>query len=128
MTGSHALSLSIVLAVVMPSLAIRPAAPQDIGLAPIENTELARGYRASTLRARSVVNEKGERIGRIDDFIFGRDEHIFIVLTVGGFGFDGHLVAVPFRKFKFDDSNGNIVLAGANRAALEKLPVFLYDR
>src|ERR1700730_17564831 len=109
MTGSRFLSMLIACAAVMLLLTTKSAVTQDIGLAPLEGKEVARGYRASSLRLKPVVNDKGENIGRIDDFIFGRDEHIFIVLAVG-FGFDGHLVAVPFRKFRFDDPSGNIVL------------------
>ena len=67
---------------------------------------------------------------RIDDFIFRRDnEPVFAVLSVGDFvGLGDELVAVPFRSPKLDDPSGNIVLPGASRAALQKLPVFLYNR
>jgi hypothetical protein len=78
---------------------------------------------APALELKSVVNDKGEIIGRIDDFILGRDNGpVFAVLAVGDF------VAVPFRSLKLDDPSGNIVLPGASRAALKKLPVFLYNR
>jgi sporulation protein YlmC with PRC-barrel domain len=82
------------------------------------------------LKLRSVVNDKGEIIGRIDDFIFGWDNGpIFAVLKVGDFvGLNEELVAVPFRSLRLDDSSGEIVLPGASRAALQKLPVFLYNR
>ncbi|MDB5579851.1 MAG: photosystem reaction center subunit, partial [Bradyrhizobium sp.] len=58
--------------------------------------------------------------------IFGKDGSIFVVLAVGDL--TGHLVAIPFRSLKLDDPSGNIVLPGASRAALEKLPVFLTSR
>ena len=78
----------------------------------------------------AVVNDKGEIIGRIDDFIFGRDNGpVYAVLSVGDFdGLNGELVAVPFKSLKLDDSSGKIVLPGASREALRKLPVFLYNR
>jgi hypothetical protein len=51
------------------------------------------------------------------------------VLTVGDFvGLEGELVAIPFRSLKLDDSSGKIVLPGASRAALQKLPAFLCNR
>jgi hypothetical protein len=105
------------------------AAAQQVGLVPLDPKDVARGYRAETLKLRPVVNEKGETVGLIDDFIFGRDDcSIFAVLGVGDFvGPAGHLVAVPFRSLKLDDPSGSIVLPGATRAALEKLPVFLYS-
>jgi hypothetical protein len=42
-------------------------------------------------------------------------------------GLNGHQIAVPFRSLKLDDPQGSIVLPGASRAALQKLPVFLYN-
>jgi hypothetical protein len=95
----------------------------------METKEVARGYRAEALKIKPVVNDKNETIGRISDFIFGKDGNIYAVLAVGDFtGVGGHLVAIPLRSLKLDDPNGDIVLPGASRAALEKLPVFLSSR
>jgi hypothetical protein len=92
----------------------------------MEAKEVARGYRAESLKVKPVVDDKNQTIGRINDFIFGKDGNIYVVLAIGDFtGVGGHLVAIPFRNFKLDDPSGEIVLPGANRAALEKLPVFL---
>jgi hypothetical protein len=114
---------------VLLSLRIDPAAAQEIGLTPMEATEVARGYRAETLKLKPVVNDKNETIGRINDFIFGKDGNIYVVVAVGDFGgLDGHLVAIPFRSLKLDDSSGYVVLPGATRAALEKLPVYVSNR
>jgi PRC-barrel domain protein len=114
---------------VLLSLRIDPAAAQEIGLTPMEATEVARGYRAETLKLKPVVNDKNETIGRINDFIFGKDGNIYVVVAVGDFGgLDGHLVAIPFRNLKLDDSSGYVVLPGATRAALEKLPVYVSNR
>ena len=102
---------------------------QEIGLTPMEATEVARGYRAETLKLKPVVNDKNETIGRINDFIFGKDGNIYVVVAVGDFtGLSGHLVAIPFRSLKLDDPSSYIVLPGATRAALEKLPVYVNNR
>jgi hypothetical protein len=102
---------------------------QEIGLVTLDAKEVAKGYYANALKFRSVINDKGEIIGKIDDFIFSRDGgQIFAVLAVGDFiGLYGHLIAVPFRILKLDDPPGSIMLPGASRAALQKLPVFLYN-
>ena len=123
--SNSALALAVVL-LSPPS----PASAQEVALVAPDAKEVAKGYRAEELKLRPVVNDKGEIIGRIDDFIFGRDNGpIFAVLKVGDFvGLEGELVAVPFRSLKLDDSSGQIVLPGASRAALQKLPVFLYNR
>ena len=123
--SNSALALAVVL-LSPPS----PAPAQEVSLVAPDAKEVAKGYRAEELKLRSVVNDKGEIIGRIDDFIFGRDTcQIFAVLSVGDFvGLNGELVAVPFRSLKINDSSDKIVLPGASRAALQKLPVFLYNR
>jgi hypothetical protein len=107
-------------------------AAQQVGLVALDTNEVAKGYRAEALKLRPANNDKGETIGKISDFIFGKDGSIFVVLAVGDFiGLNGHLVAVPFRSLKLDDPPGNpgyIVLQEASRAALENRPVFLFNR
>jgi len=120
---------AVILATVVLSLWIDRALAQEVALTPMQATEVARGYRAGTLKLKPVVNDKNETIGRINDFIFGKDGNIYVVLAVGDFtGVGGHLIAIPFRSLKLDDPSGDIVLPGVSRAALEKLPVFLGSR
>jgi hypothetical protein len=120
---------AVILATVVLSLWIDRALAQEVALTPMQATEVARGYRAETLKLKPVVNDKNETIGRITDFIFGKDGNIYVVLAVGDFtGVGGHLIAIPFRSLKLDDPSGDIVLPGVSRAALEKLPVFLGSR
>jgi hypothetical protein len=120
---------AVILATVVLSLWIDRALAQEVALTPMQATEVARGYRAETLKLKPVVNDKNETIGRINDFIFGKDGNIYVVLAVGDFtGVGGHLIAIPFRSLKLDDPSGDIVLPGVSRAALEKLPVFLGSR
>ena len=124
-----AFSPAVILTTVVLSLWIDHAAGQEVGLTPLETTEVAKGYRAETLKLKPVVNEKNETIGRINDFIIGKDGNIYVVLAVGDFtGLSGHVIAIPFRSLKLDDPSGNIVLPGASRAALEKLPVYVTKR
>src|SRR5882724_3708684 len=105
------------------------AGAQEVSLTPLEATEVARGYRAEDIKLKRVVNDKNETIGRINDFIFGKDGNIYAILAVGDFtGLSGHLVAIPFRSLKLDDPSSYIVLPGATRAALEKLPVYVNNR
>src|SRR3954447_7872364 len=120
---------AVILTTIALSLWIDHAAGQEIGLTPLETAEVAKGYRAEPLKLKPVVNEKNETIGRINDFIIGKDGNIYVVLAVGDFtGLSGHLIAIPFRSLKLADPSGNIVLPGASRAALEKLPVFVNNR
>ena len=123
-------SLTLTAVAVLFLLTSPGASVQEVGLVTLEVNEVARGFRANELMLRSVVNGKGEVIGRIDDFIFSRDDdQVFAVLAVGDFvGLGAHLIAVPVRSLKLDDPSAPIVLPGASREALLKLPVFLYDR
>ena len=129
MNRSFSFLPAVILATVVLSLWIDRALAQEVALTPMQATEVARGYRAETLKLKPVVNDKNETIGRINDFIFGKDGNIYVVLAVGDFtGVGGHLIAIPFRSLKLDDPSGDIVLPGVSRAALEKLPVFLGSR
>jgi len=120
---------AVIFTTVVLSVRIDRGAAQEIGLTLMEATEVARGYRAETLKLKPVVNDKNETLGRISDFVFGRDDNIYVVLAVGDFtGLSGHLVAIPFRSLKLDDPSSYIVLPGATRAALEKLPVYVNNR
>jgi hypothetical protein len=120
---------AVILTTVIFSVWTDHASGQEVALTPMQTIELAKGYRAETLKLKPVVNDKNDTIGRITDFIFGKDGNIYVVLAVGDFtGVGGHLIAIPFRSFKLDDPSGDIVLPGASRAALEKLPVFLSNR
>ncbi len=107
----------------------KPAVTQEVSLVPLDNKAVAKGYRANALRLRRVMNDKGELIGSIDDFIFGREGGgVFAIIAVGDFvGEDSHLVAVPFKSLKIDDADGTVILPGASRSALLKLPVFFYN-
>jgi sporulation protein YlmC with PRC-barrel domain len=106
------------------------ATAQEVGLAPLDVKEVARGYRAEALKLKPVANEKSQVLGKISDFIFSKDDgNIFVVLAVDDFpGPGSHLIAIPFRSIKLDDPSGYLVLPGASAAALDKLPVFAYNR
>lgn len=103
-----------------------PAAGQEIALTPMESQEVARGYRAEALKLKPVISDKRELIGRISDFLFSKDGNIYAIVEVGDLvGSGNHLVAVPFRNLKLDDPRGEIVIPGASRVTLGKLPVYL---
>jgi hypothetical protein len=117
---------AVILTTVVLSAWIDHASGQEIALTPLQATEVAKGYRAEALKLKPVVNDKNETIGKINDFIFGKDGNIYAVLGVGDFtGLGGQFIAIPFRNLKLDDPSGYVVLPGASRAALEKLPVFV---
>lgn len=103
---------------------------QNVEVVIIDVKTVASGYRVSALLGSNVVNNHDERIGTIDDFIIGRDDRVlFTILQIGGFlGLGGRLVSVPYRSLVLDDAGGKIkvVLPGATRDELKKLPEFEY--
>ena len=85
-------------------LATGPALEQaGVSLVKVDLSVVAQGYRLSKLIGSSVINDKNEKIGTIDDLIADKDKKLlsFAVLQVGGFlGVGGRLVAVPFDSLR----------------------------
>lgn len=107
-----------------------PALPQaGIALVKVDLSVVAQGYRMSKLIGSTVMNDKNEKIGSLDDVIAGKDKKQldFAILQVGGFlGVGGHLVAVPFGSLTIDDTGSKITLPGASKEELKKLSEFHY--
>jgi sporulation protein YlmC with PRC-barrel domain len=112
------------------TLAAGPALPQaGVQLVKVDLSVVAKGYRMSKLIGSSVINDKNEKIGTVDDVIADRDKKQlnFAVLQVGGFlGVGGHLVAVPYDSLVIDDTGQKITLPGASKDELKKLSQFNY--
>jgi PRC-barrel domain protein len=127
MTRSQSFATAMLAIAVLIAVGPRPARSQAIELVVVDVTTVAKGYRTSKLTGSNVVNDHDERIGTIDDIIIGRDRVLFAVLQVGGFlGLGGRLVAVPYQSLVLDDPGGKIVLPGASRDEIKKLPEFTY--
>jgi hypothetical protein len=74
-----------------------------------------------------VYNDKGEKIGKVDDIIVSPKRTVsHAIVGVGGFlGLVGkHLVAIPMDQIKLQ--SGRFVLAGASKDALKAMPEFHY--
>ena len=112
------------------TLAAGPALPQaGVQLVKVDLSVVAKGYRMSKLIGSSVINDKNERIGTIDDIIADKDKKqlSFAVLQVGGFlGVGGHLVVVPYDSLVIDDNGRKITLPGATKDELKKLSGYNY--
>lgn len=106
----------------------RPAHSQAVQLVKVDVAVVARGLRVSKLTGHSVVNDKNENIGKIDDIVIAQDRSLFTVLQVGGFlGIGSRFVAVPFDSLKIDENVSKIELPGASRDELKKLAEFNYS-
>jgi sporulation protein YlmC with PRC-barrel domain len=102
------------------------AAKATLGVAVAEAQLVATGYRASKLLHQDVYNEKGERIGKVDDLVVSPDGTLSTaIVNVGGFlGLGKHLVAIPVRNFAHVAPKA--VLPNASKEQLKALPKFEY--
>jgi len=99
----------------------------DVKVVVVDVVAVADGYRASKLRGTAVVNSKNEKIGEIDDLVIGKDRVLFAIVQVGGFlGLGSRLIAVPYTSLQISDDGRHIVLPGATKQQLERLPEFKY--
>ena len=98
-----------------------------IAIVKVDVEVVAAGVRASQVIGSYVYNDETEDIGTIDDLMIGEDDRVeFAILSVGGFlGLGAHLVAVRFDSLETDEA-GRIILPGATREELSRLPEFKY--
>ncbi|MBB4062894.1 PRC-barrel domain-containing protein [Gellertiella hungarica] len=99
-----------------------------ITLEQIDPNALAGGYRASKFIGATVVNGDGEAVGTVDDLIIGPAGNVpFAVLSVGGFlGLGDTLVVVPASSF--ERKGDQLLLRGATKDNLKRLPPFTYSQ
>ena len=97
-----------------------------LGVTVVEADLVATGWRASKLMRSEVFNDKNQKIGKIDDMVVAPDGTLSLaVIDVGGFlGIASHKVAIPVRQFK--QMHPKVVLPGASKEELKKLPEFVY--
>lgn len=100
-----------------------------VGVAAVELRAVTEGWSAKRqVLGKSVLNDKNERIGSVDDIVIAPDKAVsYAIVGVGGFlGAGKHDVAIPVSQIEL--VNDNFVLAGATRDALKAMPPFEYAR
>lgn len=119
-----ALCVAVLASAPVPSAGAQGVKP--VALVVVNVATVALGYRATQLVGRPVRNG-AETIGKIDDLIVGRDKVLFAIIGVGGFlGIGERLVAIPYNSLVV--TNESIVLPGATKTAVGKLPAFQYAK
>jgi hypothetical protein len=131
MTRISMISAAIVAAAIaVPAFAPVPAfaqgTPQTISFVRIDAQTLATGYRTSKVVGATVFNEANETVGKIDDLIVTPNDRVpFAVLSVGGFlGVGTSYVVIPYSNLELRDEK--VILRGATKESLQKLPEFKY--
>jgi sporulation protein YlmC with PRC-barrel domain len=119
------------------SSAQAPAAPvagrAALGVTVIEMEGVVVGWSAERdLLGKTVVNDKNDKIGKVDDLIISPSKGNapaapFAIVGVGGFlGMGKHDVAIPMAQFKVQ--NKQLSLPGATKDALKAMPAFVYQK
>jgi len=119
----------IVLVVSTTAVQAQVAGSTTLGVEVSELRQLAMGWSARRqILGRTVYNEKGEKIGTVEDLIIAPDKAIsYAIIGAGGFvGLGRHDVAIPVSQFS--EEKGRLILEGATREALKALPPFEYAR
>lgn len=105
------------------------AGTATLGVAATEIQAVATGWSLKkSVLGKSVYNEEGKAVGKVDDVIVAPDKAIsYAIIGAGGFlGMGKHDVAIPVNQFRVE--NGRITLPGATKEALKELPRFEYAK
>ena len=120
---------ALVAGVVMASEAQPVAGTSTLGVAAAEVQAIATGWSLKkSVLGKSVYNEEGKAVGKIDDVIVAPDKAVsYAIIGAGGFlGMGKHDVAIPVSQFRL--GSNKIPLRGATRDALKALPKFEYAK
>jgi sporulation protein YlmC with PRC-barrel domain len=112
------------------SISPQPVRSADVALVVVDVVSVAKGYRVTELIGKSVLNDKNDKIGSLDDIIIAKEDRVlFAIIQVGGFlGIGSKLVAVPYKSLQISDDASKIMLPGASKDQLKNLPEFHYLR
>lgn len=115
-----------------------PAAPvagrAPLGVTVIELEAVVVGWSVERdLLGKTVVNDKNDKIGKIDDLIISPSKDgstpaaSFAIIGVGGFlGIGKRDVAIPIEQIKLNQKQ--LTLPGATKDALKAMPAFVYQK
>ena len=92
-----------------------------------ESTRLAMGWSVKkTLMGKTVYNEAGVKVGKVEDLIVSPDKNVsYVIVGAGGFiGIGRHDVAIPVAQIQ--DKSGKLVMASATKDSIKAMPGFTY--
>ena len=98
-----------------------------IGVTVSEVAEIATGWSVKkSIMGKPVYNEKGDKIGSVDDLIIAPNKTLsYAIIGAGGFlGMGKHDVAIPVAQI--NEVNGKMELKGATKDMIKQMPKFEY--
>jgi sporulation protein YlmC with PRC-barrel domain len=102
-------------------------ATTTVGVTVTESTQLALGWSVKkSLLGKTVYNEAGQKIGRVEDLIISPERNLsYVIVGAGGFvGIGRHDVAIAMHEIL--DRGGRLVIPGATPQTIKALPGFAY--
>lgn len=112
---------------VLDPAAARDAGSTTVGVEIVKFDSLAPGWSVKrSILGRTVYNDAGEKVGRIDDLIIDPEKGVsHLIVGVGGFiGMGRHKVAIATTSLR--EQGARIVLTGASKAQITAMPRFDY--
>jgi sporulation protein YlmC with PRC-barrel domain len=91
------------------------------------STTLAMGWSVrKTLMGKTVYNDAGQKVGKVEDLIISPDKNVsYVIVGAGGFvGIGRHDVAIPVTQIQ--NRAGRLVMPGATKDTVQGLPEFVY--
>jgi sporulation protein YlmC with PRC-barrel domain len=114
-----------------PAAPVAGRAPLGVTVVEMEAVVIGRSAKRDLL-GKTVVNDKNEKIGKVDDLIISpsKDSNTpaasFAIIGVGGFlGMGKRDVAIPMEQLKIQ--NKQLALPGATKDTLKAMPPFVYQ-
>jgi sporulation protein YlmC with PRC-barrel domain len=114
-----------------PAAPVAGRAPLGVTVVELEAIVIGRSAKRDLL-GKTVVNDKNEKIGKVDDLIISpnKDSSLpaasFAIIGVGGFlGIGKRDVAIPMEQLKVEDKQ--LALPGATKDTLKAMPPFVYQ-
>jgi hypothetical protein len=99
----------------------RIAGSTTVGVTVTEANQVAMGWSVKkSILGKTVFNDAGEKIGRVQDLIVAPDRSMSYLIIGAG----AHDVAVPVSQVH--DRNGRLEMAGATREVVKAMPPFVY--
>ena len=98
-----------------------------IGVSVSEIVEVTNGWSVKkSIMGKPIYNEKGDKIGKVDDLIIAPDKKLtFAIVGAGGFlGMGKHDVAIPVTQI--NEVKGKMELKGATKESIKQMPEFVY--
>lgn len=122
------LALAAVLCAASPAWAQVAGGTTTATVSVTASTELAMGWSVKkTLLGKTIYNEAGQKVGKVDDLIISPDRNVsYVIVGAGGFiGIGRHDVAIPVTQVQ--SKAGRLVMAGATKDMIKAMPQFTYS-